>query len=115
MNGEWVFIVIIVCGLFLYGWSLYRFFVRKKEREEEVRRKTAEPEKTEKSEEKEKPPVVRYSPDYTTKKPAAESHKIDVILKDSSRSRARKWLCPNCEVENSLMDDKCCVCNYRYK
>lgn len=36
---------------------------------------------------------------------------VTKILIDKGRTSI--WICPNCEVENSLSNQQCCVCHYR--
>lgn len=116
MGGEWAFVVImIICGLSIYGLAIYRVYIRKEEGYKTKSETTVEAKKTE---EKDKPSAIHYSNGYVEKNKdtlTAESHKIVMILKDSRTDWGKKWLCPNCEVENPLSENKCLVCNYHYK
>ena len=68
-----------------------------------------------KSEDKRSSSVIKYSDNYTPPKTETiidTKHKIKVILKDDIH--VKRWICPECEVENNISDSKCCVCNWHY-
>lgn len=51
---------------------------------------------------------VTYGPGMQPGRPLEAEHTITKIY--SSGKREMIWICPNCEVENSLEDKVCCVC-----
>lgn len=111
--NEIFILIIVVSGMFLYGLAIYRFFKKDSKTSEYKREEYIEPSE----DKKDYTSTIHYSKSTTQNKETNTiiNHKIVVILKDSSAGREKKWLCPECEIENSISEPECCVCNYHYE